>query len=270
MPTRVCVIGTDVADALYPHRGSHRAGAHGEGPGLYAWSGSSRRRARASSAGATTTSWRFPSPPSTSSFRRSRTTTSTPSTSPPCRSAPEDYQALIDEETGILRARRGLRPNQPNDFAIFTSEGQLRTFQQTTGAVAGAMLLIAGIALLVGGVGVMNIMLVNVTQRTREIGVRKALGATRRDIATQFLMEAVTLTGFGGAIGDRLRPRGGPAGPGRLRVPGGRAALVGAPRLRRIDGGGRRLRNVAGHEGRPAGSYRGPPVRVATRYNHRP
>jgi putative ABC transport system permease protein len=114
---------------------------------------------------------------------------------------PEDVQALIEEETNILRARRGLRPDQENDFALFTSQAQLENFQQITGGVAVAMLVIAGIALLVGGVGVMNIMLVNVTQRTREIGVRKALGATRRDIATQFLVEAVTLTGFGGALG---------------------------------------------------------------------
>jgi putative ABC transport system permease protein len=113
----------------------------------------------------------------------------------------EDVQALIEEETAILRARRGLRPNQPNDFALFTSQAQLEQFQQITGGVAAAMLIIAGIALLVGGVGVMNIMLVNVTQRTREIGVRKALGATRRDIATQFLVEAVALTGVGGALG---------------------------------------------------------------------
>jgi putative ABC transport system permease protein len=113
----------------------------------------------------------------------------------------EDYWALIEEETGIMRARRGLRPDQENDFAIFTSEAQLRSFQQITGGVAAAMIVIAGIALMVGGVGVMNIMLVNVTQRTREIGVRKALGATRRDIAVQFLVEAVTLTGVGGAIG---------------------------------------------------------------------
>jgi putative ABC transport system permease protein len=117
---------------------------------------------------------------------------------------PEDVPALIEEETAILRARRGLRPGQPNDFAIFTSEGMLQSFQQITQGVAAAMVVIAAIALLVGGVGVMNIMLVNVTQRTREIGVRKALGATRRDIALQFLTEAVTLTGVGGALGIGL------------------------------------------------------------------
>ncbi|MCL4820156.1 MAG: ABC transporter permease [Vicinamibacteria bacterium] len=114
---------------------------------------------------------------------------------------PEDFDALIEEGTAILRARRGLRPGQENDFALFTSVGNLENFQQITGSVAAAMLVIAGIALLVGGVGVMNIMLVNVTQRTREIGIRKALGATRRDIAVQFLLEAVTLTGVGGALG---------------------------------------------------------------------
>ena len=114
---------------------------------------------------------------------------------------PEDVDALIDEETAILRARRGLRPGQPNDFAVFTSVGQLKQFQQISGGVALTMLVIAGIALLVGGVGVMNIMLVNVTQRTREIGIRKAVGATRRDVMQQILVEAVTLTGVGGALG---------------------------------------------------------------------
>jgi len=113
----------------------------------------------------------------------------------------EDVDALAEEETAILRVRRGLRPDQPNDFALFTSQAQLQQFQQITGGVAVAMLVIAAIALVVGGVGVMNIMLVNVTQRTREIGVRKALGANRRDIALQFLVEAITLTGVGGGIG---------------------------------------------------------------------
>ncbi len=114
---------------------------------------------------------------------------------------PNLVHEMQDQGTAILRARRGLKANQPNDFAIFTSEGQLETFKAITGGIAGSMILVAGIALLVGGVGVMNIMLVSVTERTREIGVRKALGATRKDIALQFLVEAVTLTGVGGAIG---------------------------------------------------------------------
>ncbi|WP_243305149.1 ABC transporter permease [Geothrix oryzisoli] len=114
---------------------------------------------------------------------------------------PKRMYEMMDQEVAILRARRGLKASQPNDFAIFTSEAQLKTFQQITGGIAGAMVLIAAIALLVGGVGVMNIMLVSVTERTREIGVRKALGATRKDIAMQFLVEAISLTGVGGAVG---------------------------------------------------------------------
>jgi putative ABC transport system permease protein len=114
---------------------------------------------------------------------------------------PDEVDALIEQETAILRTQRKLRPNQPNDFATFTSMEMLSNFRQITGGVAAVMILIAGISLVVGGVGVMNIMLVNVTQRTREIGLRKALGATKRDIAVQFLAEAVTLTGVGGGIG---------------------------------------------------------------------
>ncbi len=114
---------------------------------------------------------------------------------------PNKIQEMTDQEVAILRARRGLKASEPNDFAIFTSEAQLKSFNQITSGIAGAMILIASIALLVGGVGVMNIMLVTVTERTREIGVRKALGATRSDIAMQFLVEAVSLTGIGGALG---------------------------------------------------------------------
>jgi len=113
----------------------------------------------------------------------------------------EDVDALIEQGTAILRTRRQLRFNQENDFATFTSMGMLNNFRQITGGISLVMVVIAGISLVVGGVGVMNIMLVNVTQRTREIGLRKALGGTRRDIAIQFLAEAVTLTGVGGSLG---------------------------------------------------------------------
>jgi len=114
---------------------------------------------------------------------------------------PHQVQAMTDQGIAILRARRGLKAKEGNDFGILSSEGQLQTFKAITSGIAGAMILIASIALLVGGVGVMNIMLVSVTERTREIGLRKALGATRRDIAVQFLAEAVTLTSLGGSIG---------------------------------------------------------------------
>ncbi|MGD1146871.1 MAG: ABC transporter permease [Thermoanaerobaculaceae bacterium] len=107
----------------------------------------------------------------------------------------------IEQGTQILRDRRGLRFSQPNNFGVRTPERTIRTFQQITGGVSAAMLVIAGISLVIGGVGVMNIMLMNVTQRTREIGVRRALGARRSDIRLQFVTEAITLSLVGGAMG---------------------------------------------------------------------
>jgi putative ABC transport system permease protein len=114
---------------------------------------------------------------------------------------PELVNQAIEEGTTILRMRRKVPFNKPNDFAIFTAEKMIQQMTAVTNAISGVMVLIAAIALVVGGVGVMNIMLVSVTERTKEIGLRKALGALRRDISLQFLTEAMTLTALGGAIG---------------------------------------------------------------------
>ena len=114
---------------------------------------------------------------------------------------PEDVDAVIEKGTAALRARRRVPFNKPNDFAVDTPDQLIGQFQAITGGVTGAMILIALISLAVGGVGVMNIMLVSVTQRTREIGIRKAVGALRRDIVRQFLTEAITLTTIGGLLG---------------------------------------------------------------------
>jgi putative ABC transport system permease protein len=114
---------------------------------------------------------------------------------------PEWVNLAIEQGTQVLRERRGLRFNQPNNFAVRTPDRTIRTFRQVTGGVSAAMIVIAGISLIIGGVGVMNIMLMNVTQRTREIGVRRALGARQVDIRQQFQTEAITLSVVGGATG---------------------------------------------------------------------
>jgi putative ABC transport system permease protein len=107
----------------------------------------------------------------------------------------------IEEGTTVLRQRRHIKFGQENDFAVMTSQGIVEQFQQLTAGIYLAMIFISGIGLLVGGVGVMNIMLVSVTERTREIGLRKAVGARKSDLLSQFLVEAASLTGLGGLLG---------------------------------------------------------------------
>jgi putative ABC transport system permease protein len=114
---------------------------------------------------------------------------------------PDQVETIIEKGRALLRARRHVPFNKPDDFAIYTPDKLIESFRGITGGITGAMVFIAFISLLIGGVGVMNIMLVSVTERTREIGVRKAVGAFRRDIVLQFLTEATTLSLIGGAIG---------------------------------------------------------------------
>jgi putative ABC transport system permease protein len=117
---------------------------------------------------------------------------------------PQLLPTAQDEVTQILRRGRRVPPNAKNDFEITSPDFITDLWQQLTGAIVMLTLVISSISLVVGGIGVMNIMLVSVTERTSEIGVRKAMGARRRDIRRQFLTEAVTLTGIGGVLGILL------------------------------------------------------------------
>jgi putative ABC transport system permease protein len=110
----------------------------------------------------------------------------------------------IDQVTVALRTVRGLRPGQETNFDIITQDKLLDTWNNVTGVFFLVMIVLSGVGLMVGGVGVVAIMMISVTERTREIGVRKALGATRREILWQFLVEASTLTLIGGAVGMLL------------------------------------------------------------------
>jgi putative ABC transport system permease protein len=107
----------------------------------------------------------------------------------------------MDEVTMVLRQERRLKHNEPDNFWVSTAEQMIEEFRRVTGMVALVMVVLSSIGLLVGGIGVMNIMLVSVTERTKEIGIRKALGARRFDIILQFLTEASTLTLLGGLLG---------------------------------------------------------------------
>jgi putative ABC transport system permease protein len=114
-------------------------------------------------------------------------------------------QGMMDEAkdqiTDLLRVRRQVSFGQPNSFGLETAELLLSNFRSILSGVAIAMVVVSSVGLMVGGIGVMNIMLVSVTERTKEIGIRKSLGARKTDILRQFLVEAVTLSALGGITG---------------------------------------------------------------------
>jgi putative ABC transport system permease protein len=108
------------------------------------------------------------------------------------------------EVEAVMRIRHGLTLDKPNDFDLVTQDAVLKVWEQISRAVLLSLVVISSIALMVGGIGVMAIMTISVTERTREIGVRKAIGARRLEILTQFLIEAVVLTSIGGVLGILL------------------------------------------------------------------
>jgi len=122
--------------------------------------------------------------------------------------APGKLNQVTDEVTGVLRRRRGVKPSEKDNFGIGSSESLIAQFHDMTNTIGLVAIALSSIGLLVGGIGVMNIMLVSVTERTREIGVRKAIGARRSDITWQFLLEAVILTALGGIFGIALASLG--------------------------------------------------------------
>ena len=117
---------------------------------------------------------------------------------------PADIEETMEQSRGMMRAIRKVAPWQADDFEMLSSDSMIQQFQQMTFAVRTGLSLVSSIALIAAGVGIMNIMLVSVTERTREIGVRRAIGAKKRNIMTQFIIEAVVLCEIGGVLGIAL------------------------------------------------------------------
>ncbi len=130
----------------------------------------------------------------------------------------QSYQRTFNTAIGAMRIARQLKPGQENDFEVFTNDSLVAAFASVADAVRAGAFVISSVALLAAGVGIMNIMLVSVTERTKEIGVRKSIGAKKRDILRQFLIEAVFLSEFGGLVGILLGAAAGNALAAKLQA----------------------------------------------------
>ncbi len=115
--------------------------------------------------------------------------------------SPDLLEEAIAETRTVMRQERGLKPNEEDDFTIYTNKSQIDAFNRTTAGIKMGAFVIGIVALVVAGIGIMNIMLVSVTERTREMGIRKSLGAKRKNSLTQFLLEAIILSNIGGILG---------------------------------------------------------------------
>ena len=138
----------------------------------------------------------------------------------------------MDDATVALRVARRLKPAAPDNFGIFTSDTFLDLYQQATTGIFAVLVGVVALSLVVGGIVIMNIMLMVVSERTREIGLRKALGARRADIMSQVLTESVTLSIFGGIVGIALGLARGHADRRRHAAAGAARAVVGRARHR--------------------------------------
>jgi putative ABC transport system permease protein len=116
----------------------------------------------------------------------------------------DTYNRTLDKGIGAMRIARGLKPNQPDDFEIYSNDSLKSAFTSVADVVRIGAFVISLIALIAAGIGIMNIMLVSVTERTKEIGIRKSIGAKSRDILRQFLTEAVFISEAGGIVGILL------------------------------------------------------------------